>query len=531
MRARVAGAEKSSGRRLAGGAALLAASAVIAKIVGACYRVPLTNILGAEGIGLYQLVFPVFALMTTLSSAGIPSALARTVAEKRGAGESPAGALMSALALITCASLVCFLVTVLAARPIAAAQGNPEAWTGYVAVAPAVLFVGIVAGLRGWFQGELDMLPTALSNVMEQVVKLGAGVGFALALKDRGTVAAVAGALAGVTLSELAAAIYLAVLAAVRAKRGGIAPRDLRPGKGGIRIMARAAAPFAAAALIMPLGTFLDSFIIVNALRLGGVSPALATAQYGLYSGPVASLVTAPVVAIMSLAVAVMPSVSLSRAGRDLEGLVAKCRMSIKLVYLIGVPAALFFVIFGRDILGLLYPGLTGGEIALAGRLLSVQAVSVVLVSATQIYISLLQGLDRARSAVKALFLALIVKVVLSLTLTRFMGITGASVASVVMSAVSLAVLAVSFRRLTDIGEQKNIAKVLLAGVIMSAAGMLVKAYVPGGVAAVAAGLLPLILVYAPAVMAAGIFSEQELLSLPLGVRLVHLRRRLRFWD
>ena len=205
--------------------------------------------------------------------------------------------------------------------------------------------------------------------------------------------------------------------------------------------------------------------------------------------------------------------------------------MSIKLVYLIGVPAALFFVIFGRDILGLLYPGLTGGEIALAGRLLSVQALSVVLVSATQIYISLLQGLDRARSAVKALFLALIVKVVLSLTLTRFMGITGASVASVVMSAVSLAVLAVSFRRLTDIGEQKNIAKVLLAGVIMSAAGMLVKAYVPGGVAAVAAGLLPVLFVYAPAVMAAGIFSEQELLSLPLGMRLVHLRRRLRFWD
>ena len=72
MRARVAGAEKGSGRRLAGGAALLAASAVIAKIVGACYRVPLTNILGAEGIGLYQLVFPVFALMTTLSSANRP---------------------------------------------------------------------------------------------------------------------------------------------------------------------------------------------------------------------------------------------------------------------------------------------------------------------------------------------------------------------------------------------------------------------------------------------------------------------------
>ena len=89
MKARDIGAEKGSGRRLAGGAALLAASAVIAKIVGACYRVPLTNILGAEGIGLYQLVFPVFALMTTLSSAGIPSALARTVAEKRGAGESP----------------------------------------------------------------------------------------------------------------------------------------------------------------------------------------------------------------------------------------------------------------------------------------------------------------------------------------------------------------------------------------------------------------------------------------------------------
>ena len=527
MRARGAAV---GGGKLVGGAAILAAGSIIAKIIGAFYRVPLTNILGAEGIGMYQLVFPVFALFTTLSSSGIPVALSRIVAEKKAAGQETKKYLVSALLSLLAVSALSGILIASLSGVLARLQGNPSTASGYVVVAPAVFFVGAIAAFRGWFQGEMYMVPTAVSNVIEQVVKLGAGIGLALALADRGVVAAVCGALLGVTLSEAVAAVYLTIVYAVRSRRRP-ARECLRLSKDEARGMFRVAFPFALLGVIMPLGTFLDSLIIVNALGWGGVATEAATAQYGLYSGPVASLVNAPVIAIMSLAMAVVPSVSLSRADRDVAAVVAKSRMSIKLVYLVGVPAALFFVLFGGSILSVLYPALPADSVALAANLLSVQALGVVLVGATQIYISLLQGLDRTFSAVKSLFVALVVKVALSLVLVRYMGIMGASVASVAMSAVSLVLLGVSFRRLTDIHEEKSIAKVLSAGVIMALAGITVREYVPAGVAAVAAGAAVCAVAYVWLTTLFGVFSEDELRSLPFGSKFVRFRRAVRFWD
>lgn len=156
--------EKSRPGKLVGGAAVLAVGSIIAKLIGAFYRVPLTNILGAEGMGIYQLVFPVYALFMTLSTAGIPTALSRIVAEHRARGEGAKKYLAAALlTLVALSALAGILVTALS-RVLAEWQGNPAAAGGYVAIAPAIFFVGVIAGLRGWFQGEMYMLPTALST-------------------------------------------------------------------------------------------------------------------------------------------------------------------------------------------------------------------------------------------------------------------------------------------------------------------------------------------------------------------------------
>lgn len=184
-----------------------------------------------------------------------------------------------------------------------------------------------------------------------------------------------------------------------------------------------------------------------------------ATAQYGLYSGPVTSLVNLPVVVIMSLAIAVVPSVSVSRAEHDLGGILSKSRMSIKLVYLLGVPSALFLMVFGRNILGLMYPALSTYELDLSAKLLAVAAFGVVLTGSTQIYVSLLQALDKTYSAIKSLFAAVVVKVVLSLVLVRYIGVMGAAVAGVGMSAVSLLAVTAVFHRFTDMRLEKMLPK------------------------------------------------------------------------
>lgn len=522
---------KSRPGRLVGGAAVLAVGSIIAKLIGAFYRVPLTNILGAEGMGIYQLVFPVYALFMTLSTAGIPTALSRIVAEHRARGEGAKKYLAAALlTLVALSALAGILVTALS-RVLAEWQGNPAAAGGYVAIAPAILFVGVIAGLRGWFQGEMYMLPTALSNVVEQAVKLGVGVGLAVALAPRGMEASVFGALAGITVSEIAAALYLVVTYFVRTRRKGEPRETLRLNAAERKAMFRTAFPIALLGLILPLGAFFDSLIVVNALKWGGADTAFATAQYGLYSGPVTSLVNLPVVVIMSLAIAVVPSVSVSRAEHDLGGILSKSRMSIKLVYLLGVPSALFLMVFGRNILGLMYPALSAYELDLSAKLLAVAAFGVVLTGSTQIYVSLLQALDKTYSAIKSLFAAVVVKVVLSLVLVRYIGVMGAAVAGVGMSAVSLLAVTAVFHRFTDMRLEKNVAQTLVSGVIMALAALAVKIYVPTNIGAILAGVAVCVLVYGWLTTLFGVFTEAEFLSLPFGSRLVKLRRKIRFWE
>ena len=126
--------------RLMSGAAVLALGSIVAKIIGAFHRVPLTNILGAEGMGIYQLVFPVYALFITLSTAGIPTALSRLVAEHRARGEDARKYLAAALFTLLALSVFAGALIVALSHVLAGWQGNPSAAPGYAVIAPAVVF-------------------------------------------------------------------------------------------------------------------------------------------------------------------------------------------------------------------------------------------------------------------------------------------------------------------------------------------------------------------------------------------------------
>lgn len=210
--------KRNKGHMLSG-AAVLAIGSVLAKVLGALYRVPLTNILGAEGMGMYQLVFPVFALFMVLSTAGIPTALSRMVAEKRAEGAPTKKYLVSAIIVLATLGTLLAILTFALSGQLARWQGNAETRTGFMIVAPTLILVSLIAGFRGWFQGEMYMLPTAVSNIIEQVVKLAVGIGLSVALLPRGVTAAVNGALLGIALSEACALAYLIITFLVRGKK------------------------------------------------------------------------------------------------------------------------------------------------------------------------------------------------------------------------------------------------------------------------------------------------------------------------
>ena len=211
----------STEKRLVSNAAVIAVGAFAAKVIGAFYRIPLTNLLGSAGLGLYQMVFPVYCILLDFAGAGLPCGLSKLVSENNAEGRGAANAslLRSSLLMMLAAGTLASLAMFALARPVSALQGNAEAYKSYMTLAPAVLLVALLSCFRGYFQGYEKMSPTALSQLTEQIVKLGAGLLFVKFLMPDAANAA-AGAALAVTFSEAAALFQLVVTYRIYRKKG-----------------------------------------------------------------------------------------------------------------------------------------------------------------------------------------------------------------------------------------------------------------------------------------------------------------------
>lgn len=576
-------------RRIASGAGILLVGSVVAKMLGALYRIPLTNVLGAEGMGMYQLVFPVYALFMVLATAGIPTALSRIVAEKRALGEDSKKYFAVAMTALLSLGLIFGALIASLSRFLAQKQGNADTYQGFLAISPAIVCVCVISGFRGLFQGQMYMLPTALSNVIEQVVKLSVGLALAYALSKRGIVAAVCGALLGVTASEVVTVLYMlftylfrtkkdkktAYISTIAAEKATENPVDFcaqnqekvvekgrieceKSGKKAAKnavflqenmqktlsksvrktvskaevfCMLRIALPIAAVAVLMPLSSFFDSVIIVNMLKLFGLEKSVATAQYGIISGPVNSLVNMPVVAIMSLAVAIVPSVSASRVTHDIDGVMLKSSLCVRLAYLLGVPFAFFLAVFAPRIIGAIYPSLSPQNAIVATNVLRITSANVVFLSVMQIYISLLQALDKTKYAVLSLVCAIIVKIALDVLLTKRMGVNGAAIASLALPVAAYLGTMTAYFKICGLRLEKNVGLNLLSGVIMALCGIAVTSFFQNDMLAIAVGFLVCFAVYVWLAFFFNLVSKDDIPHLPLKKLLWALHRTIRFWE
>ena len=195
------------------GALILVIFNMIGKVIGAVYRIPLANLLGAVGIGEYQLIFPLYSLMLSISVSGIPVAISKLVAEynsKGMFGDVKRLVKLSILYLVGI-STICVLFVIIGAKLIAKIQGNSEIYLCYYGIAPAILSVAILSVYRGYFQGQLNMMPTAISGVIEQIGRLVFGLLLAKRFVKYGVIYGVLGAVVGISVSELFALLFLTI--------------------------------------------------------------------------------------------------------------------------------------------------------------------------------------------------------------------------------------------------------------------------------------------------------------------------------
>lgn len=411
---------------------ILSLGGFIAKLLGAFYRIPLTNIIGSYGMGIYQLVFPLFSLLLTISTAGIPVAISKLVAEKAALSQYKQAhkVFNTALVMLALFGLAGRALLFFLSNDIAALQGNADAATAYKIIAPSVFLVCIISAYRGYFQGLMQMSPTAVSQIVEQVVKM--TVGLVCALKFMPDVLkSVNFAILGVTLSEVAATVLLFVMYLFQ-KRKKYVP-NVTDGtfnrKKTIKSLLILCLPITLSGLIIPLTQLVDSVLVLNILKTSN-----ATELYGLWAGPVHSLLNMPVVLTLGVATAIVPAISKHYAKNDLEGAKRKAAFSIKLTVVLGLPCSLGLIVLAEPITKLLYGGLSFEEILIASDMVRVAGVSVLFLSLVQTSTAVLQAGGRLYAPVVFLFTATAVKTVASILLLNnpSLNIFGAPLGSVI---------------------------------------------------------------------------------------------------
>ena len=284
-------------KSIVSGMTVLSVVGLICKIVGALYRIPLAWLIGEEGLATYQLVFPTYNMLLTISSAGLPVAISRMVSFTL-ARDDPRNAkriFHVALSLLSALGLIAMLLMIVLSPSLAVRSGDPSTQPGFVAIAPALLLVCMMSALRGFMQGQQNMVPTAISPKLEQVGKVFVALPLAY-LGMRVSVAyAAAGVLLGTSIAEGAALLFMFVV--YKRKKPAFDALSQNPEESplGLRALTRRllslSIPITLGACIVPIASFIDSGLLLNRLVDAGIERGAALGLYGRYSGYVLSLI------------------------------------------------------------------------------------------------------------------------------------------------------------------------------------------------------------------------------------------------
>ena len=196
-----------------GGAAILAVGILVVKLIGMFYKIPLLNIIGEQGSADFNNAYNIYAVLLTISTAGLPVAVSKLVSEANALGRrnQVRRTFRLALALFLVLGVLSFLVMFFGSEQLAGMMNDSMAAPGIRALAPAVICVGCLSAFRGYAQGHGSMTPTAVSQIIEALCKLTVGLGLAFWLVNHGADAshAAAGAITGVTVGTIVALAYM----------------------------------------------------------------------------------------------------------------------------------------------------------------------------------------------------------------------------------------------------------------------------------------------------------------------------------
>ncbi|MEW6574537.1 MAG: stage V sporulation protein B [Bacillota bacterium] len=412
------------------GTLVLVSASTVNRIAGFAYQVFLIRLIHAEGIGLFTMVFPVYVLTLVLASLGIPVAIAKLVSDAVTRNDFNRAYRLLRLSLFyTAVSSLLVTFAVLAAARFLTGNvlSNPETHLPFVCLVPAVLIVSLCSVFRGFFQGLQDMTPTAVTQTVEQAVRVIAGLSFASLLVHQGVVAAACGASLGVVCGELAG--FLLMLGYFFRRRSAL-PAAGRMGTDYFNLtveLFRLSLPITLMRLVSTGFLSLDAVVIPHRLTAAGLSVREATNVYGQFAGIAETLLFTPGMITVALSTALVPAIAEALTAQNSGLLSSRVNNALRLTMLTGLPSALVLFMVPEELCAVIfgYPQ--------AGAVLKVLALGAPFLYLQQTTTGILQGLGQPLIPFRNLVVASVFKItgIYFLTGVPACGIRGAGAALV----------------------------------------------------------------------------------------------------
>lgn len=389
------------------GVLVLTLSTVLVKLIGMLYKIPMLHYLGSEGMGYFNAAYEWYATLCVISTSGLPLASSMLIARARAAGCGEAVCKVERLSLRVFALLGLggSLALGLGAYPIARLIGSSDTAYALMATAPSVLFCCLSGAYRGYFQGHRDMLPTAISQVIEALGKLILGLSLAILACKRGLPAPIvaAWAMVGLGVGVALATLYLMLRRryyrtneseSVQASSADAGAREIT-----LRKLLSIAIPVTLSSSVVSVTRLFDVGLILRRLQYIGYDAAGANALYGCYTTMVIPLFNLIPSLITSVALALVPSLSAAIKKGDRVAQTATAQTAIRLTALLSLPASLAVSIYSETILTLLFRG-EEQSIRVAAPMLSILAVSIFFSGTITTTNAILQAYGRVRAPI-----------------------------------------------------------------------------------------------------------------------------------
>lgn len=561
---------KNKEKKFLQGALILAGANLLVKIIGALFKVPLYNLIGEDGSGIFNVAYQIYTFMFIIATAGFPIAVSKMVAESiaRGDEYDARRIFQTATFLLGVIGLIGSTVLYVFADKLAAFLGNPDSAMGIRVIAPGVFFISLVSAYRGYFQGKQNMYPTAGSEVVEASAKLIIGIVAAMAFMNVAinipgtssgfsshsrTMYSATGAIFGVTSGTFLALVLMLIIFSCKEKRiRPVSGQSIRTRSDILKNLIKIAIPITIGASVSSLTSLVDLATIMNRLVInpdvfGSYSHLFAegteffgkameegwqgitllqkkaNSLYGVYTGQAQTMFNLPLTIVVGISMSIVPAISTALAERKQEQAQSMTSSVLRITMLFALPCAMGFFVLSSPILRLLYSD------ANAGYLLQKLAFAVPFVALVSVSNSVLQSYGKVYYPVINMLIGGIVKVFMNYTLIPVWGIDAAPIATAacygIIAVLNLVCIVRMLKAKINIIDLviKPLCAALVMGAVVSVVYNALSNLLPGSKLVTIAAIGVGVVVYAVAVILVKALKRDDVLNLPKGEKIAGL--------